>query len=218
MRMKTPVMVLCLALIFSGSQVFAQMSKAEKKEWKKKAKEYRKNPESLKVMTEQKQVADNNVTTLTADNKQLQSTVSDKNARIAELEDQLARMRSEISACQAKLAELQAVPVIHPLDFSQGIVFRVQIGAFKKKDLKKYFDNNPNFGGEAAEKDPNDPQRITIGVFRDYWDADQFQKYMRDMGVKDAWIVPYKDAARVELKDVLTDVSWDKKGNPVKPK
>lgn len=218
MRMKTTVMVLCLALIFSGSQVFAQMSKAEKKEWKKKAKEYRKNPESLKVMTEQKQVADNNVTKLTADNKQLQSTVSDKNARIAELEDQLARMRSDISACQAKLAELQAVPVIHPLDFSQGIVFRVQIGAFKKKDLKKYFDNNPNFGGEAAEKDPNDPQRITIGVFRDYWDADQFQKYMRDMGVKDAWIVPYRDATRVELKDVLTDVSWDKKGNPVKPK
>ncbi len=216
--MKTTVMVLCLALIFSGSQVFAQLSKAEKKEWKKKAKQYAKNPADLKSMTEAKQTADNNVTKLTADNKQLQSSVSDKNARIAELEDQLARMRSELSASQAKLAELQAAPVIHPLDFSQGIVYRVQIGAFKKKDLKKYFDNNPNLGGEAAEKDPNDPQRITIGVFRDYWEADTFQKYMREMGVKDAWIVPYRDNVRVELKDVLTDASWDKKGNPVKPK
>jgi hypothetical protein len=47
------------------------------------------------------------------------------------------------------------------------------------------------------------PQRITIGIFRDYWEADTFKKYMRDMGVKEAWIVPYKDGVRVELKDVL---------------
>lgn len=215
--MKPYVIILCLAFIFSGSQVYAQLSKAEKKEWKKKAKQYAKNPATLKEMTEAKQAADNQVTKLSTDVKQLQSTVSDKNARIAELEDQVARMRSDLAATQAKLAELQATPVIHPLDFSKGIVFRVQIGAFKKKDLAKYFDNNPNFGGEAAEKDPNDPQRITIGVFRDYWEADTFQKYMREMGVKDAWIVPYNDGQRVELKDVLPNVTFDKNGQPKKP-
>lgn len=216
--MKPHVIIICLALIFSGSQVFAQLSKAEKKEWKKKAKQYAKNPASLKEMTEAKQTADNQVTKLNGDVKQLQSTVSDKNARIAELEDQIARMRSDLSASQAKLAELQAQPVIHPLDFSKGIVFRVQIGAFTKKDLSKYFDNNPNFGGEASEKDPKDPQRITIGVFRDYWEADTFKKYMRDMGVKDAWIVPYNDGTRAELKDVLPNIEFDKNGNPKKPK
>ena len=216
--MKPHVIIICLALIFSGSQVFAQLSKAEKKEWKKKAKQYAKNPASLKEMTEAKQTADNQVTKLNGDVKQLQSTVSDKNARIAELEDQVARMRSDLSASQAKLAELEAQPVIHPLDFSKGIVFRVQIGAFTKKDLSKYFDNNPNFGGEASEKDPQDPQRITIGVFRDYWEADTFKKYMRDMGVKDAWIVPYNDGTRAELKDVLPNIEFDKNGNPKKPK
>ena len=35
--MKTNVIIVCLALIFSGSQVFAQLTSAEKKEWKKKA-------------------------------------------------------------------------------------------------------------------------------------------------------------------------------------
>ncbi len=215
--MKPYVIALCLAFIFSGTQVSAQLSKAEKKEWKKKAKTYAKNPASLKDMEEAKQAAESSVTKLNGDVKQLQSTVSDKNARIAELEDQIARMRSDLSTAQAKLAELQAQPVIHPLDFSKGIVFRVQIGAFKKKDLSKYFDNNPNFGGEAAEKDPADPQRITIGVFRDYWDADTFKKYMRDMGVKDAWIVPYNDNVRVELKDVLPNVTFDKNGEPKKP-
>ncbi len=216
--MKTNVIILCLALIFSGSQVFAQLSKAEKKEWKKKAKQYAKDPASLKEMTEAKQTADNQLTKLNGDMKQMQSTLSDKNAKIAELEDQLQKMRSDLAVANTELNELKANPVINPMDFSKGVVFKVQVGAFKNKDLSKYFDNNPNFGGEAAGKDAADPQRITIGIFRDYWEADTFKKYMRDMGVKDAWIVPYRDGQRVEIKDVLPDVVLDKNGEPKKPK
>ncbi len=216
--MKTNVIILCLALIFSGSEVFAQLSKAEKKEWKKKAKQYAKNPATLKEMTEAKQTADNQVTKLNGDMKQMQSTLSDKNAKIAELEDQISRMRSELTSVNAELSQLKANPVINAMDFSKGVVFKVQVGAFKNKDLSKYFDNNPNFGGEAAGKDSADPQRITIGIFRDYWEADTFKKYMRDMGVKDAWIVPYRDSQRVEIKDVLEGVVFDKNGEPKKPK
>jgi outer membrane murein-binding lipoprotein Lpp len=216
--MKTNVIIVCLALIFSGSQVFAQLSKAEKKEWKKKAKQYAKNPATLKEMTEAKQTADNSVTKLTGDMKQMQSTLSDKNAKIAELEDQISRMRSDLTAANSELAQLKANPIVNPMDFSKGVVFKVQVGAFKNKDLSKYFDNNPNFGGEAANKDSADPQRITIGIFRDYWEADTFKKYMRDMGVKDAWIVPYRDGQRVEIKDVMEGVVLDKNGEPKKPK
>lgn len=205
--MKTRLLFVCLALIFSGSQVFAQLTKAEKKEWKKKAKEYAKNPANLKTFTEAKQTADNSVVKLQNDLKAAQSQVSDKNARIAELEDQIASMRGELTSTKAELANLKANPVVNPMDFSKGVVFKVQVGAFKNKDLSKYFDNNPNFGGEAAAKDAGDPQRITIGIFRDYWEADTFKKYMRDMGVKDAWIVPYRDGTRVEIKDVMDDVN-----------
>ena len=87
--MKTRVLFLCLALIFSGTQVFAQLSKAEKKEWKRKAKEFKKNPASLKTLTEDKQVADNTVTTQSTEITGLKSTVSDKNAKIAELGQQI---------------------------------------------------------------------------------------------------------------------------------
>ena len=208
--MKTRLLFVCLALIFSGSQVFAQLSKAEKKEWKTKAKEFRKNPESLKQFTEAKQTAENTVVKQNGDLKQLQSTISDKNAKIAELEDQIARMRSELTSVRAELDQLKASPPVNSMDYSKGVVYKVQIGAFKNKDLSKYFDNNPNFGGEAADKNAADPQRITIGIFRDYWEADTFKKYMRDMGVKDAWIAPYKDGQRVEIKDVMDSVTADK--------
>jgi hypothetical protein len=131
--------------------------------------------------------------------------MSSKDSRIAELEGQLTQAQSQLSAARAELTQLQENP--SPMDFSKGVVFKVQIGAFRNKDLSKYFENNPNFGGEKGE---DGSQRYTIGVFRDYWEADTFKKYMREMGVKDAWIVPYRDGTRVEIKDVLEGVSPEK--------
>jgi len=205
--MKTKVIILCLALIFSGMQVFAQLSKQEKKEWKKKAKEYAKNPANLKDFTEAKQAADTDNAALKNQVSALNKQVSEKNARIAALEEELSRMKNELSTANAELAKLKEEPSPTSMDFSRGVVFKVQIGAFKNKDLSKYFNNNPNFGGEAVEKGE---QKFTIGIFRDYWDADKFKKYMREMGVKDAWIVPYKDGERVDIKDVLEGVVAEK--------
>lgn len=209
--MKTKVVVLCLALIFSGMQVFAQLSKQEKKEWKKKAKQYAKNPATLKTLTEDKQVADTDNTSLKGQVGTLNSQISQKNSRIAELEDQITKMRGEMLSYKSELDQLKAAPAANSMDFSKGVVFKVQIGAFKNKDLSKYFDNNPNFGGEATDKGE---QKFTIGIFRDYWEADKFKKYMREMGVKDAWIVPFKDGQRVDIKDVLEGVVAEKAETP----
>ena len=196
----------CLTLMIASTESFGQLSKKEKKEWKKKAKEFKKNPESLKQLSEDKQVADNTVTTQTATITQLQGTITQKDSKIAQLEDELAQLRSQLASAKAELEQLKSAPV-NSMDFSKGVVFKVQIGAFKNKNLAKYFDNNPNFGGEARD---GEPQKLTIGIFRDYWEADTFKKYMREMGVKDAWIVPYRDGQRVEIKDVLEGVVADK--------
>ncbi len=198
---------LCLAVFSLSTTSYAQLSKSEKKEWKKKAKEYAKNPANLKQMSEDKASADSQVASLNQKVTQLQSTVSNKDARIAELEDQLSQTRSQLTASRAEIAQMKESPVVNSMDYSKGIVFKVQIGAFKNKDLSKYFENNENFGGENAE---DGTQRLTIGIFRDYWEADTFKKYMREMGVKDAWIVPFKDGERVDIKDVLEGVVTEK--------
>ncbi len=200
------VFLFCLALMLASTQTFAQLSKKEKKEWKKKAKQFAKNPATLKQLTEDKQVADNTVSDQTQKITQMQGTISEKDTKIAAMEDELSQMRSQLAASQAELEQMKQAPA-NSMDFSKGVVFKVQIGAFKNKDLAKYFDNNPNFGGEAKD---GEPQKLTIGIFRDYWEADTFKKYMREMGVKDAWIVPYKEGQRVEIKDVLEGVVGDK--------
>jgi vacuolar-type H+-ATPase subunit I/STV1 len=203
---KSIIVFFCLALIVASTQSFAQLSKKEKKEWKKKAKEYAKNPANLKQLTDDKQSADNTVTSLNQKVSQMQSSIGEKDSKIATLEDQLSELRGQLTTANAELTALKENPSTS-MDFSKGVVFKVQIGAFKKKNLAKYFENNPNFGGEAKD---NEPQKLTIGIFRDYWEADTFKKYMREMGVKDAWIVPYQDGQRVEIKDVLEGVVADK--------
>jgi hypothetical protein len=202
------VIIVCFLLLISGVTSFAQLSKKEKKEWKKKAKEFSKNPDNLKTLMDQKQTADNTVTALKGDVAKFQTSLSEKESKIADLEDQLVKVRGELTTSKAEVARLRETPPApNPMDFSKGLVFKVQVGAFKNKNLAKYFNNNPNFGGEVKE---GEPQRITIGIFRDYWEADYFKKYLREMGVSDAWIVPYKDASRVEIKDVLEGVVTDK--------
>jgi len=200
------ILFFCLALIAASTQSFAQLSKKEKKEWKKKAKQFAKEPAELKQLTEDKQAADASVASLNQKVTQQQATISEKDSKIAQLEDELAQMRGQLTSANAELAQLKENPS-NSMDFSKGVVFKVQIGAFKNKDLAKYFENNPNFGGEAKD---GEPQKLTIGIFRDYWEADTFKKYMREMGVKDAWIVPYKDGQRVEIKDVLEGVVSEK--------
>ncbi|TRX62675.1 Ezrin/radixin/moesin family protein [Fulvivirga sp. M361] len=206
MKKLTPVLSILLVALFSFNS-YGQLSKQEKKEWKKKAKEYAKNPESLKTLIEESEALQGQVSSLRAESTQLKSRMNDKDAKVSELQDDLAKLRSDLSTARKQLRDAKAAPSTPSAPSSgpmiDGVVFKVQIGAFRNKDLSKYFENNENFGGE----DSGDLQKITLGQFRDYWEADTFKKYLREMGVKDAWIVPYKDGTRVPIKDVLEGVT-----------
>lgn len=82
-----------------------------------------------------------------------------------------------------------------------GVVFKVQIGAYKERDLSDVLEGSHT--PEFEQEKEGDLNKYTIGYFRDYKKANRFKKELRAMGVKDAWIVPFKDGKRVPLKDVL---------------
>lgn len=204
---KLLVLVLCLAVGFSAS---AQLTKEEKKEWKTKYKAYKKDLEGFKDLVEENGTLKSQLSTNKRQLSTLQSQMGEKDAKIAELQDQLNRAQAQIAAAkQAEMAAKDALGNQKPAQVQpkspismDGVVFKVQIGAFEKKDMSKFFDNNPMFSGQSEDG----MQKITIGFFRDYWEADTFKKYLREMGVKDAWIVPFKDGKRVPIKDVLEGV------------
>ena len=204
---KLLVLVLCFAVGFSAS---AQLTKEEKKEWKTKYKAYKKDLEGFKDLVEENGTLKSQLSTNKRQLSNLQSQMGEKDAKIAELQDQLNRAQAQIAAAkQAEMAAKDALGNQKPVQVESkspismdGVVFKVQIGAFEKKDMSKFFDNNPMFSGQSEDG----MQKITIGFFRDYWEADTFKKYLREMGVKDAWIVPFKDGKRVPIKDVLEGV------------
>ncbi len=200
---------LLAAFLLAANTSYAQLDKAEKKEWKNKAKQYKKNPAALKQLVDDNGSLNAEVSQLKTEVQNLESRVADKDATISELQASIQKFRSDLQAERAKVAEMQAKQTQEPAGMESGtkmvdgVVFRVQIGAFRNKDLSKYFDNHENFAGETDE---DGTQKFTIGQFRDYWEADTFKKYLREMGVKDAWIVPYKDGTRVDIKEVLEGV------------
>jgi hypothetical protein len=215
--MKIQVFALLFTILIVSPSAEAQLSKQEKKQWKKEAKNYMKQPENLKLLMDQKAYSDGEARRLKGELSTVKDELEKKDDQIGELEDLISRMRVDAAVAKAELEKFKAgmaspagpattsvkrQPAVGQGDFSTGVVFKVQVGAFKNKDLSKYFDNNPNFGGEAG-KEPTDPQRINIGIFRNYWEADKFKKYLREMGVKDAWIVPYRDGTRIEIREVL---------------
>jgi hypothetical protein len=89
--------------------------------------------------------------------------------------------------------------------YIKGIVFKVQMGAYKKRDLSNILEDNKSRGAFEQERS-GDVNEYTLRHFRDYWKANQFKKELRAMGLKDAWIVAFKDGRRVPLRDVLQEV------------
>ncbi len=208
-------LVFILTIIFCVSAVnvaTAQLTKKEKKEWKKKLKKT--SPEQFKRMYDTNESLKAEVSSAQGQLSGLQGSIGEKDAKIADLTEQNRKMEAQVNAAKNAIAKakqdaasasaaMEAQPISTAVFDESGVVFKVQIGAFRNKDLSKYFDNNENFGGENQD---DGVQKITLGNFRDYWEADTFKKYLREMGVNDAWIVPYKDGTRVAMKDVLEGV------------
>ncbi|MEJ2003520.1 MAG: Ezrin/radixin/moesin family protein [Cyclobacteriaceae bacterium] len=197
-------LVAVVLLVISSSPTFSQLSKEEQKEWKQRAKEFKKNPEMLKTLVESEEALQAEVNSLQNEQDALKAQLNAKDEDISDLESELTTLRAELSEARSQINEMKAdMPQVAMSENAiPGVVFKVQIGAFRNKDLSKYFDNHPNFAGEISDG----TQKITLGQFSDYWEADTFKKYLREMGVKDAWIVPYRDGQRVPIKDVLEGV------------
>jgi|SRR6185437_13184699 len=201
---KYPVIFVILLLAGMGNFAFSQ-NKEEEKEWAKKLKELK--PMDYKKLVDEKnalQAQANDAQSTQETLKLLKSEMDAKDAEIAKLKKELEDYSSgAVPGVPQKSAEPQEQNVAANKGPVAGLVYKVQIGSFKSKDLTKYFDNNPNFSGDV---DHDGSKKYTLGVFTDYWEADKFKNALRDMGVKGAWVVAYKDGRRVNMKDAREGV------------
>ncbi len=213
------IIILLLSTMLTTFHAVAQKgkdnNKAEEKEWAKKLKALK--PMDYKSMVEEQEMLKaklasqsseldamrTEVDPLKSELKVKNQEIESLNARVTSLQSQLEEVNSSASSSQSNDLNAPAGKSRNASAPIKGLVYKVQIGAFKNKDLTKYFDNNPNFSGEV---DNDGTKKYTLGAFEDYWEADTFKKYLREMGVSDAWIVAYKDGLRVNLKDAREGV------------
>ncbi len=217
MKISKSISLMFLALFLFGFYANAQeFSKEDKKNWKKQAKEYKNNPEALKAMTERVQILETDLSKITTEARQLRQTVnsleiekSQKDSRIAGLENQVRDLTEQLTAARTELLQRESRParevvtergstVIAIPDMS-GIVFRVQLGAFKKRQVNGALTTDPNL----LVEDENGLQRVTIGHFREFEKAKELRDHIVAMGVKGAWVVPYKNGERISLKEAM---------------
>jgi hypothetical protein len=173
-----------------------RLPKDERREWKARLREL--EPEEYKLLVEKNEASETNI--------------SKKTTELLALQKQLVSTQEELAKAKAAQTVAVAAPVVameevskesytaREKEVSKGILFKVQIGSFRNKNLAKYLDKHPNFSGDT---DADGKRRYTLGSFTDYWEADNFKKYLREMGVSDAWTVAYRDGKRVALRDVL---------------
>ena len=180
-----------------------------KKEQKKRLKELKSmNPADFQKKEEEAKEFAAKASELEGELSSAKSQLDQKNTEVNQLKDQVRRLQEDLQRARSDASNAQAqaqenVPMASSdAEYNQGLVFRVQIGAYQNQDLSNY-DTSENFTEETTD---DGTQRYTLGNFRDYWEADKFKKYLRVMGVKDAWIVPYRDGGRVPIKDVLEDL------------
>ncbi|MTI30017.1 Ezrin/radixin/moesin family protein [Cytophagales bacterium RKSG123] len=174
-----------------------KMEKKERKEWKRKLRKL--SPEKYKSLIEENNALKGREARLSGEVTDLESKVRDREEKISELQARVKSLKTDLEMAKSSLNNRSENKQLD----ENGVVFKVQIGAFKVSNISEYMDEEKNFKEEKSDDGLN---KYTLGSFKDYWEADTFKKYLREMGVKDAWVVPYKDGERVPMKEVLEGV------------
>ncbi|CAN5130714.1 hypothetical protein BH23BAC1_BH23BAC1_00050 [soil metagenome] len=197
--MKNWILILTFFFFFTSFyEAAAQLSKKEKKEWKKKQKSM--TPADFKELVEENSSLKAKISSMNSQLTGLQTKANDNEAKVDNLQREKLKLETQLLELKASDGSMDVSG--NRTRIAKGVIFRVQIGAFAGKDLVQFASIEDDFVRERT----GEVEKYTLGTFTDYWQADKFKKYIRKMGVKDAWIVPYKDGVRVPLKDVLEGV------------
>jgi hypothetical protein len=139
---------------------------------------------------------------LTKEHDFYQTQATNLKTQVAMKDQSISNLEMEISSLEMELKGITDLTE-NTLDLSgaveKGVVFKLQVGAFEKVKLPEDLNDAKNL----ATEDKSNVQKILLGKFRDYDMAKKFQGYLKEMGLKDAWIVSYKDGVRVPIEEAI---------------
>ncbi len=93
-------------------------------------------------------------------------------------------------------SDARPIPVDAPMP--EGLVYKVQIGAYRKPIPQDLFKGFAPLRGEMLQ---NGITRYTAGVFVGFSDADEAKNSIRQLGYRDAFVVAYYNGKRISLNE-----------------
>jgi len=110
---------------------------------------------------------------------------------------------SESYSVSSKSIYSSANPI--PLDqkLPDGLIFKVQLGAFKNAIPQDLFKGISPITGETT---PQGFIRYSVGIFVKFENADAVKKEVKGMGYKDAFVVAFYNGKRIPINDALRQI------------
>lgn len=205
-------LLLTLSLLFLAAPLAAQteLSKEEIKTWKERAKEYRRNLPALKNLVEERDAYENQVTSLQQQVNDMTAQLAMKDRQITAFEEQQSLLNQRVLEAENAVAQpttptTVAQPSAPTYTSSSsprisGTVFRVQIGAFKVKQVDADLATGNNM---VLSQTADGMQKVIVGEFRTYDSARRLRDTMRQIGVKGAFVVATQDGQPIDVKTAV---------------
>lgn len=179
-----------------------KVSKAEKKALKKEAKAMYKDVTKLKALKDSKKEADSVLAETKKEILKLKATQHDFEQRESVMLSTIDSLSARLKRAKDRIKELETnkpVATATPTTTSvvQGVVFKVQVGAYKNKN----FDHNNNT--DYTKENADGYNKHVLGSFSQYQEAKSFAEHLVQLGIKGAWVVAFKDGVRISVKEAL---------------
>ena len=205
MKIQT-VLLLVFFFSVSGQIVAQEMTKDEKKKWVTMAKNFKKDPQALKMLVEERDQYRRQVQEESSRITSLQNSEAQATRRAAQLEQDIAQMNNGLmnarEANQRLSAEnerLRASTTTTPPTGTgtvAGVVFRVQAGAFTKGRIPQNIQNLP----DTMIEEEGNLQKVLVGSYRNINEARARATQLKQQGVEGAFVVAYKDGKRISIE------------------
>lgn len=83
----------------------------------------------------------------------------------------------------------------------EGVIYRVQVGTFKKEVPLEKVNALLNLEGITKETSPEGLSIFNVGIFRTFESAEEVRKIAIKSGIEDAFVVAYKDAVKISVPE-----------------
>jgi len=202
--------ILLLGISSCAKKTTAAATDVGGRDWAALAANYKKNPDALRQFVENCEVTESQLATTRQQLNQYrtQSGAADQElttarTNLAAAQTEADQLRQQLSVAEQALLVAQQQQQQDEVDTDQaavaGVIFQVQLGAYAQNTV----DPNLSTGNALELQNQNGLLKVVVSQFRTYANAAKLRDRLKQMGVKDAFIVAKNDGVRISVPDAL---------------